>query len=260
ETTGAGFAGAASLCGAGAASVLGAGATSVLGAGAAQARSASAAAAANRLKSFLAALLANAGLELLAALVLAGLADALASREACAAFGLAAPRVLRLGAHLLHHALVVRGPLSSLARGARPARRVLHPGHALLAGLRVLLLRAHLLQHAVAVLGAALAGAGLLGLLALGAQLLAALLGAGRLRLQVGRPHGEQRADQRSREPHASCFSIVAASDTSNLPGASTFSCLTTPLSTSIEKRCMRVPMPRAFRSSSRPSFLVQSA
>src|SRR5437899_8883855 len=74
EATGAGLAGVAS--------VLGAGAASFLGAGAAQATSASAAAAANRLKSFLAALLANAGPELLAALVLAGLVDARAPRDA----------------------------------------------------------------------------------------------------------------------------------------------------------------------------------
>ena len=53
---------------------------------------------------------------------------------------------------------------------------------------------------------------------------------------------------------------MVAASETSNLPGPSTLSCFTTPLSTSIEKRCMRVPMPRAFRSSSRPSALVHCA
>src|SRR5437588_11413370 len=89
ETTGAGF-----------------GAASFLGVGAAQATSASAAAAANRLKLFLAALLANTGAELLAALVLAGLADSGAPREARFALGLAARRVLRLRAHLLHHALV----------------------------------------------------------------------------------------------------------------------------------------------------------
>ncbi len=54
-----------------------------------------------------------------------------------------------------------------------------------------------------------------------------------------------------------SCFSIVSASDTSYLPGASTFSAFTTPLSTSIEKRWQRMPSPFAARSSSRPSAFV---
>ena len=54
-----------------------------------------------------------------------------------------------------------------------------------------------------------------------------------------------------------SCFSIVSASDTSYLPGASMLSAFTTPLSTSIEKRWQRTPMPRAVESSSRPSAFV---
>src|SRR5207302_1146178 len=245
----------ATACGAG-------GAASRAGCGAAQATSASAAATANRLKSFLAALLAETGPQFLAAHVLAGLADFLAPRKARAALGFAARRVLRLRAHLLHHALVVLGAALALARGARAARGVLHLRHALFAGLRILLLSAHLPQHAVAVLRTLLPLAGLLRLRALGPQLLARLVGAGRLCVQARGRRGEQRADERWQNPHryASCFSIVAASDTSNLPGASTFNCLTTPLSTSIEKRCMRVPMPRALRSSSRPSFLVHSA
>ena len=53
------------------------------------------------------------------------------------------------------------------------------------------------------------------------------------------------------------CLSIVAASLTSYLPGPSMFSDLTTPLSTSIEKRWQRTPMPRATRSSSSPSFFA---
>ena len=47
------------------------------------------------------------------------------------------------------------------------------------------------------------------------------------------------------------------ASDTSYLPGASMLSVFTTPLSTSIEKRWQRTPMPRAVRSNSRPSAFV---
>ncbi len=53
------------------------------------------------------------------------------------------------------------------------------------------------------------------------------------------------------------CVSIFSAPLTSYLPGASTFSAFTTPSSTSIEKRWQRTPMPRAVRSSSRPSFFV---
>ena len=41
-----------------------------------------------------------------------------------------------------------------------------------------------------------------------------------------------------------SCFIMVSAFEISKAPGFSTFSCLTVPLSTSIEKRRMRVPMP----------------
>src|SRR5581483_1983576 len=139
-----------------------AGGASLRGVGAAQATSASAAATANRLKLFLGALLADARSQLLAALVLAGFADTRAAREARLAFGLAARGVLRLGAHLFHHAFVVIGAALALARGARTARGVLHLGDALFAGLGILLLRAHLLQHAVAVHGAALTGAAFL--------------------------------------------------------------------------------------------------
>ena len=64
-------------------------------------------------------------------------------------------------------------------------------------------------------------------------------------------------SSSRVRRAQPSCFSIVSASETSNLPGASMLSVLTTPLSTSIEKRWQRTPMPRALRSSSRPSAFV---
>src|SRR5437868_1299623 len=77
--------------------------------------------------------------------------------------------------------------------------------------------------------------------------------------------HGRARSDERrgkkrQQSLQPSCFSIVPASETSNLPGPSTLTCFTTPLSTSIEKRFMRVPMPRALRSSSRPSAFAQAA
>jgi peptidoglycan biosynthesis protein MviN/MurJ (putative lipid II flippase) len=54
-----------------------------------------------------------------------------------------------------------------------------------------------------------------------------------------------------------SATDLVRASLTSNLPGASILSFLTTPLSTSIEKRWQRVPSPPLFRSNSRPSARV---
>ena len=54
-----------------------------------------------------------------------------------------------------------------------------------------------------------------------------------------------------------SVLSIVPASLTSNLPGASTLTALTTPSSTSMEKRCERMPIPRAVRSFSSPSFFT---
>ena len=59
------------------------------------------------------------------------------------------------------------------------------------------------------------------------------------------------------RRVYPSCFSIVSPPETSNLPGPSMFSVFTTPLSTSIEKRWQRTPMPRAVRSSSSPSAFV---
>src|SRR5216117_1625067 len=97
--------------------------------------------------SFRAAVLADAGLQLFAALVLAGFADLLAPRDALLAERFALGRILRLGAHLLHHALLVVGPLLSFAGGARVAVHALRLGRALFAGLRVLLLRAHRLHY-----------------------------------------------------------------------------------------------------------------
>ena len=52
-------------------------------------------------------------------------------------------------------------------------------------------------------------------------------------------------------------LSMVPASLTSNFPGASTLTAFTTPSSTSNEKRCARMPMPRGVRSFSRPSFFT---
>ena len=52
-------------------------------------------------------------------------------------------------------------------------------------------------------------------------------------------------------------LSIVPASLTSNLPGASTLMAFTTPSSTNMEKRCERIPIPRAVRSFSSPSFFT---
>src|SRR2546421_8100330 len=68
--------------------------------------------------SSLAACFADAGPELVAALVLARLADLLAPRHAATHFRFAARGVLRLRAALLHHAVGARGSLSSLAGSA----------------------------------------------------------------------------------------------------------------------------------------------
>src|SRR5262249_61472467 len=57
---------------------------------------------------------------------------------------------------------------------------------------------------------------------------------------------------------HASCLSIVSASLTSNFPGASTLTCLTTPSSTRSENRRVRTPIPGI--SISRPSLRASSA
>ena len=51
-----------------------------------------------------------------------------------------------------------------------------------------------------------------------------------------GLPEAAQRKEeQREEELQAACFAMVAPSETSNFPGASTLSVFTTPLSTSIE-------------------------
>src|SRR5258708_7491310 len=161
---------------------------------------------------------------------------------------LALRRVLRLGAYLLAHAVAVLLALLAFARAAR-----------------LLVRRLHLLVPGLAAVGSSRRG----------------------LRVERSRCGQQNGAEQggesfkhvssfrgRSHESNGfavpqptvrcnslfqpSCLSIVAPSDTSNLPGPSMLSCFTMPLSTSIEKRCMRVPMPRALRSSSRPSALVQ--
>src|SRR2546423_10679821 len=212
--------------------------------------------------SSLAALFADAGPELVAALVLARVADLLAPCHAAAHLGFAFGGVLRLRAARLHHAIRLLSALFAFAGGAQALRLVAQLRDALLARLRIPRLRAHLVRHALGVRGALAAGAGLLGAAACSDDFVAARVFAlGRLRVRErGAREQRRRENGVDRLFQASCFSIVAASDTSNLPGASTLSCFTTPLSTSIEKRCMRVPMPRALRSSSRPSLRVHSA
>src|SRR5262245_36091029 len=154
------------------------------------------------------------------------------------------------------------------------------------------------MAHAVAPLTALLAFAGLGGLVVHGAHLRAPLLaslrvlglraviaplGRGLRRLLRALGEGEGGEDgeadgqhgsfhallnarihapstRRCNDLYQSCFSMVPASETSNLTGPSTLRPFTTPLSTTIEKRLMRVPMPRALRSSSRPSALVHCA
>src|SRR5439155_20339656 len=133
-----------------------------------------------------------------------------------------------------------------------------------------------LLQHAFAVLHACLSLARLLGLRARGLHLVAPLfaslgilglraieagsVGLRRLCMQSRTRSDERCSNNGEQSFQPSCLSMVPASETSNLPGPSTLTCFTTPLSTSIEKRFMRVPMPRAFKSSSRPSALAQAA
>src|SRR2546423_2344841 len=226
--------------------------------------------------SSLAELFADADPEVDAALVLALLAHLLAPCHAAAHLGFAFAGVLRLRAALLHHAIRLLSALFAFAGGAHALCLVAQLRDALLARLRIPRLRAHLVRHALGVRGALAAGAGLLGAAAcsddfvaarlagfriLGARAIEAAFALGRLRVRERGAREQQRRENGvNRLFQASCFSIVAASDTSNLPGASTLSCFTTPLSTSIEKRCMRVPMPRALRSSSRPSLRVHSA
>src|SRR6476620_2056113 len=70
-------------------------------------------------RSFLAALFADAGLQVFAALVLAGFADPLAARQKLVADRLAPGRILGVGAHLLQHALLMLVALLALAGGAR---------------------------------------------------------------------------------------------------------------------------------------------
>src|SRR5438128_604256 len=114
--------------------------------------------------SFRAAVLADAGLQVFAALVLAGFADLLAPRDALLAERFALGGILGLRAQLLHHAVLVLGASLAFAGGARVAMRAFRLRRALFAGLGVLLLRAHRLHHALAPLGALFALAGFLGL------------------------------------------------------------------------------------------------
>src|SRR6266545_76753 len=159
--------------------------------------------------------------------------------EALPGVRLALRRVLRLGAHFVAHAVAPRITLLGLAGLACLGHRGLHPGGVLLAGLRVLRLRAVEMATLALALHVALRSLGVKA-------------GAGRQKRGAGE-HGKFH----DRCHQASCFNMVPASETSNLPGPSTLSCFTTPLSTSIEKRCILVPIPRALRSSSRPSALV---
>src|SRR5262245_66431033 len=66
----------------------------------------------------------------------------------------------------------------------------------------------------------------------------------------VSRPH-EVHQLQTNYAPNA--LSMVPASLTSNLPGASTLTAFTTPSSTNMEQRCERMPMPRPVRPSPNP-------
>jgi len=50
-----------------------------------------------------------------------------------------------------------------------------------------------------------------------------------------------------------------SALETANAPGSSTYSCLTTPLSETKEKRWLRLPIPNFVASISRPSARVKS-
>src|SRR6266571_1876539 len=159
--------------------------------------------------------------------------------EALPGVRLALRRVLRLCAHLRPHASAALVALLAFAGRFRLLVRRLHFRHPLLAGLGVLRLRAVEMATLALALHVALRGLGVKA-------------GAGRQKRGAGE-HGKFH----DRCHQASCFSMVPASETSNLPGPSTLSCFTTPLSTSIEKRCILVPMPRALRSSSRPSALV---
>src|SRR5438552_562014 len=165
-------------------------------------------------RSFRAAVLADAGLQLFAALVLAVFADLLAPRQALLAKRLALGRVLRLRAHLLHHAILVLGANLAFAGGARIAVRAFRLRCALFAGLGVLLLRAHRLHQAVAPLGALLALAGLFGLRVRRLHLRHALLAGLRvpglraidvalLRMDAGR---EERREQQDRSFHGLSF------------------------------------------------------
>src|SRR5438105_2916704 len=72
-------------------------------------------------RSFRAALFADAGLQLFAALVLAGLADPVAARHALLVERFALGGIARLRADLVHHAVLVRGAGLAFAGGARIA-------------------------------------------------------------------------------------------------------------------------------------------
>jgi len=69
--------------------------------------------------------------------------------------------------------------------------------------------------------------------------------GVGVLVCEALRERSEQRSYRASR--------IASALLTSNAPGASTLTCVATPSSTTIAKRCPRVPMPKADASNSSP-------
>src|SRR6266850_2640271 len=183
-------------------------------------------------RSFLAALFADAGLQLFAALVLAGFADFLAACQALLAERFALGGVLRFRAHLLHHALVVLAALLAFADGARIAVRGFRLGRAVLAGLGILRLRAHRLHHALAPLDALLSLAGLLGLGVRGFHLRHALLAGLRILgfravegalLRVGAAR-EQRADKENDSFHGLSFGGWMPQKTHRLTAALTAS------------------------------------
>src|SRR6267142_1031928 len=195
-------------------------------------RSSSGAARAPASRLFLAALFVDAGLQLFAALVLAGFADFLAACQALLAERFALGGVLRFRAHLLHHALVVLGALLAFAGGARIAVRGFRLGRAVLAGLGILRLRAHRLHHALAPLDALLSLAGLLGLGVRGFHLRHALLAGLRLLgfravegvlLRVGAAR-EQRADKENDSFHGLSFGGWMPQKTHRLTAALTAS------------------------------------
>src|SRR5260221_2970612 len=110
--------------------------------------SAASAARAPARRSLLAAVFADAGLQLFAALVLAGLAQLLAARHALLVERFALRRILRLRAHLLHDAVLVFGAFLAFAGRGLVAVRILCFGGALFAGFWFFLLFVLRIHHA----------------------------------------------------------------------------------------------------------------